>query len=421
MIYIFSASILFLLILVLIMLFRYQKLKITSDIANQNLDKKTLDCHELVETKEKLIREVERLSATIKLIEETKEESLKNSKSVLYDLSNSVANKLIEVHKKEVSDSRKQSEEYITKTTESFNNELKKVATLVGALNKDVELSKSVVENIKNSLLSPSHSGGLAELTLENLLKNSGLKKDIDFQLQYSFDNSSSGKLRPDAVVFLPDDNILIIDAKSSQFFLENSSDNTELTKSMNNHLKNLVSKDYMGEISEFFLRKKTNFKRVCTVMFIPTEHALEKISDSDKNFLNKAWQNNVYPAGPTGLMNILSIARMHIGEKLRIENYEQIILEINNIINSVGVLSEHAYKVGSSLTSAVNNYDKFAGSFNRNLISKIKNLKTLGTGEQVKSSKLLERLQIVSSKNEILEADSDEPSADEEDIKKIK
>lgn len=374
-------------------------------------DEAKMELESLNDERIDFIRETERLKASLKAYEESKEESLKNSKAVLYELSNSVANQLIDVHKKEVNEARKQSEERISKTTENFNEELKKVANLVGALNKDVESSKSIVDNLKNSLLSPSSTGTLAEVTLENILKNSGLKKGVDFELQYNFKSSENTDLRPDAIVFLPDDNILIIDAKSSKFLMDSENDEV-LAKAMNQHLKNLLTKDYLGQISNFFENKKIKFKRVASIMFVPTEQALERISAIDNNFNIKAYENNVFPAGPTGLMNILSIARMHIGEKLRIENYDQIILEINNIINSIGVLSEHATKLGNSVGSVVNNYDRFAASFNRNISSKIKNLKTLGTGAQVKNSKMLERYQLVKGHNDIIDANDNEEDA---------
>lgn len=386
---------------------KYYNIKSLYRINEKNLEELESELNSLRNEKENLLKENERLSTSLKMHEEYKEESFKNSKSILYDLSNSMVNQLIDVHKKEVNEARKHSEEKISQTTETFNSELRKVSELVGSLNKEVEQSKNLVDNLKNALLSPSSSGMMAEITLENLLKNSGLKKEIDFLLQYSFAGDDINRFRPDAVIFLPEDNILIIDAKSSQFFTHEK-DKYELAKSMNLHLKNLITKDYTSELSNYFAKTGKEFKRVCTVMFIPTEHALEKIVDMDPNFIKKAWQHNIYPAGPSGLMNILSISRVHISEKLRIDNYEHIIYEINNLINSVATLSEHAYKVGSNLVSAVNNYDKFAGSFNRNLISKIKNLKLLGTGEETKKSKMLERYQIVTSKNELIEAKGD-------------
>jgi DNA recombination protein RmuC len=404
-------------ILSLTLFFRYSNLRTLRNFEAQDIEKLEQENIWLTEERIELLKKVESLTTSLKMKEEVHEESLKNSKSVLYDLSHSISNQLIEIHKKEVGEARKQSEERIVKSTESFNNELQKVASLVGALNKDVESSKSIVDNLKNALLSPSSTGMLAEVTLENLLKNSGLKKDIDYSMQHSFEGDEKNRLRPDVVIFLPEDSVLVVDAKSSQFLM-NSDDDAELAKSMNNHLKNLINKEYTQELERSMSRKKQNFRRVSSVMFLPTEQALERLAKADISFMQKAWNSNIYPVGPAGLMNILSIARMHIGEKMRIDNYEKIINEINSLISSISIISEHAFKLGNSVSSVVNNYDKFAASFNRNLVSKVGNLKNLGTGNNSKNTKLLERYQLVTSKNDIIEV---EESADEDETIKLK
>lgn len=403
----------------IIIYFKYSNMITIFLIEKENNEKLSKENLWLNDERIDLLKKVESLSTNLKIKEEVNQESLKNSKSVLYDLSHSISNQLIEIHKKEVNEARKQSEERIVKSTENFNNELQKVANLVGALNKDVESSKSIVDNLKNALLSPSSNGLLAEVTLENLLKNSGLKKDIDYSIQHSFESEDKNRLRPDAVIFLPEDTILIVDAKSSQFLLNSNSDN-DLAKSMNTHLKNLISKDYTQELEKNLTRKNQSIRRVNTIMFLPTEQALEKLTISDKDFMQKAWNQNIYPVGPSGLMNILSIAKMHIGEKLRIDNYEKIINEINSLIGSVAIISEHAFKLGNSVSSIVSNYDKFAASFNRNLVSKISNLKNLGAGGNAKSTKHLERYQLVTSKNDIIEIQETETEQEKLQLKNI-
>lgn len=389
----------------MILFFKYTKLKTIQILEAKNLENILLENQKLNSEKIELIRQIEHFSTSLKLNETAQDAALKNSKAALYDLSNSVVSKLLELHKKEAEDSRKQSEERIAKSTESFNSEMQKIANLVAVLTKDVEVSKSIVDNLHNSLLSPSSAGSLAEITLENLLKNSGLQQDVDFKLQYSFSGSDQNKLRPDAVVFLPQDNLIIIDAKSSQFIVNNQNE-ADLMRSMTAHLKSLTSKDYTSELREYYTKKDIKFGRVSTIMFMPTEQAIDRISKMDKTFIQKAWDNNIFPVGPSGLMNILSIAKMHISEKQRIDNYELIIQEINGLINSIGTISEHGAKLGNNIASLISNYDKFAASFNRNLVSKVKNLKILGTGSNSKSTNMLERYQIVSHKNDLIEAE---------------
>ncbi|MDX2050499.1 MAG: DNA recombination protein RmuC [Rickettsiaceae bacterium] len=411
-IYILSLASILAGIIALITYLKYNNLKIIYDINSEKLLKLELDFQKLINEKIELLKSTEHLKANLSNSEESAAKIHQNSKSILYDISKNMVDQLIDIHKKEVNEARKQTEENISKSTENFNLELQKVSNLISSLNKDFESSKSLVDNLQKSLLSPVSTGALAEITLENLLKNSGLRANADFFLQYSFEGEENNKLRPDVVILLPNENILIIDAKSSQF-LVSQSDLSELAKSMNNHLKSLISKDYTGQLQEDLRKKNISVRRVSTAMFVPTDQALIKISEADKNFINNAWKNNIYPVGPAGLMNILSVARMHISEKMRIDNYENIILEINNMLNSITLISNHAFRLGASVSSIVSNYDKFAASFNRNIISKVKKLKIFGASTSIKQTKMLERYQLVSSKNELIELEANDTEID--------
>ena len=59
------------------------------------------------------------------------------------------------------------------------------------------------------------------ETVLENTLKSFGLTAGIDFVLQQTFGSEDGSRLRPDAIVFLPADSVLVIDSKASKFLLE--------------------------------------------------------------------------------------------------------------------------------------------------------------------------------------------------------
>jgi DNA recombination protein RmuC len=146
----------------------------------------------------------------------------------------------------------------------------------------------------------------------------------------------------------------------------------------MRGHLKDLSSRDYkQAIISDLRFSEKVN--HVSTIMFLPSESAIEKLQQYDEEFLQKSWQQNIYPAGPIGLMNILAHAKFQIYEEKKEKNYQIIIEEVKNLISNVANLSEHARKLGSSLHNASSHYDKFAASFNKNILSKAKRISKLG------------------------------------------
>lgn len=371
------------------------------------------------------IKKIEQLSSKIdyqnQLITETekaRQESYSSAKSALFDLGNDLSRQLIEIHKKENKEARELSEKNIAASTSKFNSEFERLINMVGGLSRDIEQSKGAVDIIKQSLLSPSGAGLLAEITLENILKSSGLKANLDFIIQYSITTSENFKLRPDAVIFLPSGNLMVVDAKASKFLVESELDKDNLSKTMNSHLKNLKDKDYAENILTSLQDKKEDFANIITLMFLPTEQAIEKIIAADNNFLQKAWEHNIFPVGPSGIMNMLSFAKFQISDYRRSENHKLIIEEVRKLLTSISSLADYSQKLGNNLQHLVSNYDKFAASFNRNFLSRAQNIQKLGIDIGKKSIQSpIERYQLVSSKSEIIDAQAIDQSNKLEEI----
>lgn len=359
------------------------------------------------------IQKIEQLSSKVdyqnQLIieaDKARQESYASAKNALFDLGNELSKQLIEIHRRENQEARELSEKNISGATSKFNNEFERLINMVGSLSRDIEQSKGTVDIIKQSLLSPSGAGLLAEITLENILKSSGLRSNLDFIIQYSVTTIDNLKLRPDALVFLPSGNLMVIDAKASKFLVDLGQDSSNLSKTMNNHLKSLNSKDYAENILVSFQDKKGHFSNIVTLMFVPTEQAIEKILIADNNFLYKAWKSNIFPVGPAGLMNMLSFAKFQISDYRRSENHKLIIEEVRKLLTSIASLAEHSQKLGNNIQHIVNNYDKFAASFNRHFLSKARNIQKLGIDIGNKTIQHpIERYQLVSSKSEIIDA----------------
>ena len=186
--------------------------------------------------------------------------------------------------------------------------------------------------------------------------------------------------------MFLPGNNILIIDSKASKFFTELAQTNekimeqtllAQLKVTMRSHLKVLTSKDYKEALRNHL--KDQKIKHITSIMFLPSEAAVERLAKIDMDFMSKAWEADIFPVGPSGLVNILSNAKFHISTTKQAENQHLIMEEIRKLLNSFATLYEYAKKVGISLQNATSNYDKFAGSFNTNVLLKAHNLEKLG------------------------------------------
>ena len=369
-------------------------------------------CDSLLQDKITNIQKIENLQGKIdylnQLLNETEKarhQAFDATKAVLYDLGNDLSKQLIEIHKKENIENRELSEKNIATTAEKFHHEFERLVNMIASLNRDVEQSKDTVDLLKQSLLSPSGAGRLAEITLENILKASGLRANLDFVMQYTISGIDNSKLRPDAIIFLPAGNLMVIDAKASKFLVDDQNPEN-LARTMNMHLKSLSSKEYAENIINNFIDQQKNLNNTITLMFLPTEQAVEKILNADHNFMTKAWSACIFPVGPSGVMNMLSFAKFQISDQMRSENHQLIIEEVKKLLSSIATLADFSQKLGSNIQSVVNNYDKFAGSFNRHLLSRAKTIQKLGIDAGNKNiPSTLERYQIVSSKSELIEA----------------
>lgn len=346
--------------------------------------------------------------------QQDRKEALNMAKAAFYDLGSNLNKELLENHKKENAELRKMSSSEIEQTTKKLSDNFQNIFKQISALDMQVRDSKETIDVVKQSLLSPTGAGSLAEITLENLLKNSGLIAGKDYIMQYSFKAKNGRELRPDALIFLPNNNLMIIDAKASQFFL--SDENNELlVKSLNTHLKGLSNKEYKTHLRDYMQSKNFKVNNIISLMFLPSEHAVEKISDLDAKFMLKAWQEDIYPVGPTGIVNMLNLAKFQINDHNKSANYDLIISEVKKLLESLASFYSHSAKLGGNIQSLVNNYDKMAASFNSNLLSKAKKINKLGVDAASEKLKLnLDRYQLVTSKTELIDL---EPDKNEEQI----
>jgi len=353
--------------------------------------------------------------------EKSQKEAFASAKAALFDLGSDLSKQLLEVHKQENKQSREISEKKILESTEKFHKEFERIVGIVSELNKDISDSKSTIDIVKQSLLSPVGAGNLAEITLENILKASGLKAGIDFLIQHTISGEEDNKLRPDAIIKLPGDNLMVVDAKASKFLVDLGSDedkiaDTKLMKAMNLHLKSLSSKEYLSNVASSFNLKGAEVQHAMMLMFLPTEFAVDKITNLDPDFIQRAWKNNIFPVGPSGLMNMLSFAKFQINDNIRSSNHNEIIEEVKKIIGSISILTEYSHKIGANIQSLVGNYDKFSASFNRNFLPKIYSIQKLGIEVPTKKSlNSLTRYQLVSSKTQLIDVEASEDDQKEE------
>ena len=256
-----------------------------------------------------------------------------------------------------------------------------------GQLTGQIELMRAGQEQIRaeaarlgNSLRNaPKARGRWGEQQLRNVLEQCGLAEHTDFVTEHSID-TDEGRLRPDAIVNIPGQKKLVIDAKVSlnayQAAYEAGDDASRDShmalhaQSMRNHVQQLGAKNYQSQFAE---------APDYVVMFVPGEHFVAAALEADPELWDFAFQRRVLLATPTNLVAIArTVAMVWSQDKLAREAIE-IGRAGSELYDRLAVAAEHLKRVGTGLDSAVNNYNKFVTSFERNVLSSGRRLRDKG------------------------------------------
>ena len=254
------------------------------------------------------------------------------------------------------------------------------LAGVIEEVRKGQEEVKREAARLGNSLTNaPKARGRWGERALQNVLEQCGLSQHTDFNLEHSLD-TDEGRLRPDAIVRIPGQKMLVIDAKVSlnayQAAFEADDDETRKrhldlhARSMRNHVQTLGAKSYQSQFDE---------APDYVVMFVPGEHFVAAALEHDPDLWDFAFHNKVLLATPTNLVAIArTVAMVWQQDQLAREAIE-IGKAGTELYDRLAVAADHLKGVGAGLDRAVRKYNDFVGSFERNVLTAGRRLKDKG------------------------------------------
>jgi DNA recombination protein RmuC len=242
---------------------------------------------------------------------------------------------------------------------------------LIDQMRAGQERVQSEAARLVNSLRNaPKARGRWGEQQLKNVLESCGLAEHVDYVTEASV-TVEDGRLRPDAIVKIPGGRSLVIYAKVSlndyqDAFNADDDDvrNIAMARhcaSMRAHVEGLSRKAYWDQFDD---------APDYVIMFVPGEHFLAAALEHEPQLWDLAFEKRVLLATPT---NLVAIART-VSSVWRQEGLAREAKQIGalgkEMYDRIATAAAHLKSVGSGLSSAVNNYNKFVGSFERNVMS---------------------------------------------------
>ncbi|WP_295527477.1 DNA recombination protein RmuC [Novosphingobium sp. Chol11] len=352
--------------------FRAELVGLKADAANFDEQKRLL-----LEAQEALRREFE--NAGSKVLEKAQEAFLTRASARFEESEKNSAERLSALLAP-VDQRLKSYEEQVGKLEKDRVEGFGQLTGLIEGMRKGQEEVRAAAAQLGNSLRNgPKTRGRWGELQLRNVLEQCGLAEHTDFVTEQSVE-TDEGRLRPDAIVRVPGNKLLVIDAKVSlnayQDAFEAQDDDTRKialiahVQSMRTHIQTLGAKSYQSQFPE---------APDYVLMFVPGEHFIAAALEQDPKLWDFAFERRVLLASPT---NLVAIART-IAQVWRQDELAREAREIGRmggeLYERLAVSAEHLKRMGSGLDSAVSHYNKFVGSFERNVLSAGKRLRDKG------------------------------------------
>lgn len=360
------------------------RIRADRDAARAELERLKADAENFAEQKRLLVEAQEALrkefeNAGNKVLEKAQEAFL-NRAHARFEESEKTSAERLKALLAPVDQRLKSYEEQVSKLEKDRVDAFGNLAGIIEEMRKGQEDVKREAQRLGNSLTNaPKARGRWGERALQNVLEQCGLSEHTDFILEHSLE-TEEGRLRPDAIVHVPGQKQLVIDAKVSlnayQAAFEANDDAERKrqldlhARSMRNHVQALGAKSYQSQFKD---------APDYVVMFVPGEHFVSAALEHDPTLWDFAFSNKVLLATPTNLVAIArTVALVWTQDKLAREAAEIGRLG-SDIYDRIATAGEHLKRVGSGLESAVSNYNKFVGSFERNVLSSGRKLRDKG------------------------------------------
>ena len=227
-------------------------------------------------------------------------------------------------------------------------------------LSKQSQSLAQETQQFRMVLHSNQARGKWGEETLRRVVEAAGMSAHCDFTEQ-----TTTGDNRPDLVVRLPGDRLIIVDAKAPDFDFLNaleSADAAGRAEALAAHaaklkatIKALADRDYPGQFPNAL---------DYVVLFVPAESLFSAALEGDRDLIVWAAERRILLATPASLIALLRSVAVSWQQHRQTENARKIAEAAQDLFSRVCVFTEHFDKIRDGLAKANEAFNKAAASY---------------------------------------------------------
>ena len=287
---------------------------------------------------------------------------------------------------------KQQLEAYQRRLQQSDTNQAESLGNLRKHLDQLATQSQSLAQETQQFrmvLKSNQARGQWGEETLRRVVEAAGMSAHCDFTEQ-----TVAGDSKPDLVVRLPGERIIIVDAKVPDLdFLGalDAADETKRRDSLAAHAAKL--KQTIKQLADRNYPTQFPNSLDYVVLFLPAESLFSAALEGDQELIVWAAQRKILLATPASLIALLRSVSVSWQQHAQTENSQKILEEAQTLYGRVTKFIEHFEKIRDGLDKAASAYNNAVGSYERQVRPSGERLQKLGVEDSSKELSVIEQL----------------------------
>lgn len=247
----------------------------------------------------------------------------------------------------------------------TYEKELREKLSLGEELKKLTEMNRQMSQdatNLTNALKGDAKKqGNWGEVVLERVLERSGLTLGQEYKREDVVEGSEGEVIRPDVIIYLPDNKHIIVDSKVSLVAYEryvSTDDDFVREKSIKEHI--LSIRNHVKGLSEKNYQNARNINTPDFVLlFMPIEAAFAAAVQNDSELFSFAWEKHIVIVSPTTLLATLRTIASIWKQENQTKNAQEIARLSGTLYDKLVGFAEDMEKIKTNIDRADKAYDE--------------------------------------------------------------
>lgn len=249
--------------------------------------------------------------------------------------------------------------------------------------------------NLVKAFRTPHVAGMWGQLQLKRVVEIAGMVEYCDFEQQTTL-HTDDGLRRPDMIVRLPNNRIIVVDSKApTQAYIDaiQAEDETTRLAKLKDHAR--LVKDHIVQLSNRSYWQHLTPTPEFVVLFLPAESLFRAALEQAPELIQTGANEQVMLASPTTLIALLKAVHYGWKQEQLAKNAQEVSKLGQELYDRIKKFAQHFNDIGKNLEKAIDAYNAGVGSLISRVLVTAKRFKELeaSNDEEIDEPQMIDKI----------------------------